>query len=126
MLRFQLGIRPAKISTPHDAEKRMGIRYATISTDTTNDASISDVNADQSARISRPALSMIVHRSLNEKDVNKKKACQKAVGRMTKEQRCILKSKSEQYHNQLNDRIIEQYKEVNTIIMKDNAAFQQR
>lgn len=38
MLRFQLGIRPAKILTPPDAEKRIGIRYATISTDTINDA----------------------------------------------------------------------------------------
>lgn len=38
MLRFQLRIRPAKISTPLDAGNRIGTGYATISTDTINDA----------------------------------------------------------------------------------------
>jgi len=40
MLRFQLRVRPAKISTPLNAGNRIGIRYATILSDTINSSAL--------------------------------------------------------------------------------------
>lgn len=85
MLRFQLRIRPAKISTPLDAGNRIGTGYATISTDTINDAFCTGRSAQmrksKSARVSRPTPSTIVP-SLSawnecERGKKKKKKCQR-------------------------------------------------